>query len=432
MQAHVVSSESSKRTLRVEVSTDEIQPFFEEALDMFREEAQIEGFRKGKAPRHLIKSKFESQIEAEALQAVIEEYYRQAIDHTRTDAIDVGQIENLNYKRGEPISFDVVVEIMPEYTVTKYRGLEIEKPVHTVTQAEIDATIGQMRQHYATFKEIDQVRAGDEVTCDIQVLDEGGVAIIGKRYQDRRIPLTTRYVGQDFIDGLVGARVDDTRNLHVRNIGKKEDTEPDFQDFAVTVRKIEEVVLPAVDDEFAKDLGFKDLADLNQRVREDIEHRWSHETEHKVQDRLIDEIIKHNDLPSPEPLVRNAIARMIRMFQERSKMESVDEAYLSQTFRPGAIREVKWTLASRKVAEMENLRVTEEDVMEYRKHMALHNNVSVDEVKIDFKTDAERKRFDDFLLDKKTIKFLESVAHVQVVEDRPEESAETKKSDLIV
>lgn len=433
MQAQVVSTESGKRTLRVEVTLQEMQPFFDEALEMFREEAQIEGFRKGKAPRQLIKSKFEGQIEAEAIQAIIEEYYRQAIDHTNTDAIDMGQIENLNYKRGEPVSFDVIVETMPDYSVATYRGLTIEKPVHTVTDDEVEAAIGQMRQHYATFKETEEVKAGDEVTCDIQVLDAGGVPIIGKKYQDRRIPLTTKYVGQDFIDGLIGARIGDTRNLHVRNIGKKDATEPDSQHFAVTVRKIEEVVLPAVDDEFAKDLGFKDLADLHHKVREDIEHRWGHETEHKVNDRIIDEIIKGNDLPSPEPLVRNAIARMIRVFQERSKNPNIDETYLSDAFRPAAIREVKWTLARRKIAELEKLAVTEDDVLNYRTHMARHNNVSVDEIKIDFKTEAERKNFDDYLLEKKTVTFLESVANVTVVEDQPEkEPAEEPTSSLIV
>ncbi len=401
---------------------------------MFREEAQLEGFRKGRAPRHLIQARFEAEIESEALQAIIEEYYRQAIRDTGTRAIEVGQIENLQYKRGEPVAFDVVVEILPEYTLDQYKGLKVQKEVHRVTDGEIETTLLQLRQNAATAREVETVAAGNEVTCDIQVLDPTDVPIIGKRYTDRKIPLTTRFVGQDFIDGLVGAAAGDTRTLHVQNIGKQSEDEEDIKHFAVTVRKIEEIVLPEADDEFAKDLGAGSLEELKGKIRNDLEHRWAHEAEHKLHDRLVDALIQHNDLPAPEALVRASTQRMIRLFQARTKMENVDESYLTETFRPRAIRDVKWSLARRKIQEQEQLRLTDEDFTAYREHMALHNHVSVDKIQLDFKSDTEKENFEDYLLEQKMLKFLEQHAVVEEVEEalEPEPVPEEARTSLII
>lgn len=430
MLAQVVSEDANQRKLRVEISAAEMVPFFDEALEMYREEAQIQGFRKGKAPRDVVLKKFGEQINSEALPVIVEEFYKQAIKETNTEAIAIGQIDNVNFKKDQPMVFDVTVEIMPTYEVPNYKNLKVQKEIHDLKDDEVSSTIERLRENYSTMKISETVAAGNFITCDIQMLDHSDLPIIGKKFTDRRIPLTTQYVGQDFIDGLVGSKQGESRKLHVSK--GPEAKEGEHEHMMVTVRKIEEVQLPALDDEFAKDLGFESTEKLMTDVKTNLKKRWEDDSAKQLHERIIDEIIKNNDIPSPEPLVDNAIQRIGEMVRQRLKGQQVEDQYIIDRYRPAAIRDVKWMLARKKIIETEKMSVTPEDIDAYRDRMAEHNKVTKDQINIDFKTETEQKNFEDYLIEEKLMKFLESNAVIEEVPDTLSVPQEEKKSDLIV
>ncbi|MCB0832187.1 MAG: trigger factor [Bacteroidetes bacterium] len=414
MVVKVLSEDGTQRKLSVEVSADEMKPYFDEATEMIREEAQVEGFRKGKVPRDVIRRRFNEQIKADALPVIIEEFYKQAIDETNTDAIAIGQIEKLDFKPEQPLSFEVTVEIMPAYEVANYKGLQVRKEVHKITDDEVTATLEKLRDNYSTFKEAPEILPGFVCTFDIQMTDEGGVPLIGKKYTDRRFALSPQFVGQDFIEQMTGATVGSTRLLHV---AKGPDAkEGELEHMSVTVRKIEEVQRPELDDEFAKDVGLETFEKLRADVLDNLKHQWQHEEENQLNEALIDEIIKQNDLPVPEPLVDNALQRLAAMIRQRLKNQKIDDAYINERYRPMAIRDVKWMLAKKKILELESLKVEETDIEEYREHMAKHHKVEKDTININFKTNTEQKQFDDHLLDQKLMKLLRTHAVIEEVE----------------
>jgi trigger factor len=426
LQTQILSEESNKRKLHVEIGLDEMQPYFEEALVMFREEAQVQGFRKGKAPKDVILKKFGDQINAEALPVIVEDFYKQALEATKTDAIEIGQIDNVNFKKDLPLSFDVTVEIMPAYELPNYKGLKIQKEVHEVKDEEIQSTLEQLRENYSTTKEADEAAAGNFVTCDIQVLDHSGVPIIGKKYTDRRIPLTTKFVGQDMIDGLIGAKRNESRNLRVARLGDEIKDGGDHEHFMITVKKIEEVQLPALDDEFAKDVGMESLEKLKADVTENLHKRWQDDAARQLTERIIDEVIKQNDIPSPEPLIDNVLQRIASSLQSRLKKgQTIEPQYVTERYRPSAIRDVKWMLAKKKILQVENLSLTDSDFQAYREKTAKLNNVTVDKINLEFKTETERKNFEDYLLEEKLFKWIESQSEIEEIPDtqKTEETA---------
>lgn len=430
MLAQVISEEANQRKLKVEIPPAEMVPYFEAALEMYREEAQIQGFRKGKAPRDVVLKKFGDQINADALPVIVEEFYKQAIKDTNTEAIAIGQIDNVSYKKDQPMTFEVTVEIMPSYEVTNYKGLKVQKEVHDLKDDEVQNTIERLRENYSTMKISETVAAGNFITCDIQMLDHSDLPIIGKKFTDRRIPLTTQFVGQDFIDGLIGAKQGESRKLHVSK--GPEAKEGEHEHMMVTVRKIEEVQLPAFDDEFAKDLGFESLEKLMTDVKENLQKRWDDDSSKMLNERIIDEVIKNNDVPSPEPLVDNALQRIAEMVKQRLKGQKVEDQYIVDRYRATAIRDVKWMLARKKILETEKMTVTPEDIEAYRERMAEHNQVTKDQINIDFKTETEQKNFEDYLIEEKLMKFLQSQSVIEEVPDTLSETQEEKKSDLIV
>jgi trigger factor len=418
LQVNVLREEEAKRVLEVHVPLDEMKPYFDEALSMYREEVQVEGFRKGKAPKEIVLKRFGNAIEAEALETIISEYYKQAIETSKTEAIAMGEISNLNYKKGEPLSFEVSVDIMPKYDLTKYKGLELTRRVHTVTPEEVDQTIQRLRENHSTVKPVDTVSPGNIVYVDIQELDESGLAIIGRRFEDRRIPLTTEYVGQDMIDGLVGAGAGETRQLNVEKRGTETG---ERQRFEMTVRKIEEVILPELDDEFAKDLGLENVDALRQDVEKNLRERWEKESAADLKQTLINEIVKHNDLPAPEPLVHDNIHRFIDALKARAGQQEIDEKYVHESYRGTAIRDVKWALAMKKIIEIENVKIDDDDIQRYRQRLADQHKVTIDRIAVP--NADERRRLESHLLEEKIIGLIQS--HATITEAPYEETAET-------
>lgn len=418
MQVNVLREEEAKRILEVHVPLDEMKPYFDEALSMYREEVQIEGFRKGKAPKDIVLKRFGNSIEAEALETIISEYYRQAIEESKTEAIAMGEISNLNYKKGEPLSFEVSVDVMPKYELTTYKGLDLTRRVHEVTEEEIDHTILRLRENHSTLKPVESVSPGNIVYVDIQEQDESGLAIIGRRFEDRRIPLTTEYVGQDMIDGLVGATTGETRQLNVEKRGTETG---ERQRFEMTIRKIEEVVLPELDDEFAKDLGMDNVEALRQDVEKNLQKRWEEESANDLKLTLINEVVKHNDLPAPEPLVHDNIHRFIDALKSRAGDQTIDEKYVHETYRGTAIRDVKWALAMKKIIDVEGLTIGDEDIERHRQRLADKHNVPIDQVGVP--TPDERRRLESHLLEEKVIDLIK--ANANITEAPYEEAAET-------
>jgi len=433
LQAQITDTENNKRTIHVDVTLDEMKPYFDASLDMFREQAQIPGFRKGKAPKQMIKTRFASEIEAEALSAMIEEYSKLAVEATKSEIVAIMGIENLQYKKNQPLSFDFTVEILPAYTIANYKGLAVKKIVHEISDKEIEATIDQLRASHATVQERQEVRPDFVVYCDIQVLDASGLPIIGKKYEDRRIPLNTRYVGQELIDGLTGAKPGEMRKVNVTKVNA-DTQEETTEHYAFLIRKIEEIIIPPLDDEFAKDVGYENTDILRQQVVKKLTAEWENRTNQLLNDRLIDAVIQNNEIPAPEPYIKDSLRNIRENLKQRYKNPNIDESFVEEKYRANAIREVKWTLAKKKIIAAENLKVTDEDKQAYREKLAKAYNVDIETINLNFRDERERKQLEDQLLENKVLALLQSAAVIEEVKESFSEESEAQKpeSSLIV
>lgn len=432
MQAHIVKDENSIRTIHVEISPEEMRPYFEATIDLYREQAQVEGFRKGKAPRQLIRTKFEADIEADSIPLIVEDHIKLAIDTTQTQMVEIGEINNMNYKRNEPMSFDFTVEILPEFTIGNYKGLMVNKEIHAVQEEEINATIDHLRKEHATVREAETAAPGFVVYADVQTLDENLLPIIGKRYADRRIQLSPEYVNQDLIDGLNGVQKGEERKVTV-TVPAKDDQPEKKEYYSFAVNKIEEIVIPPLDDEFAKDLGQESAEKLREDVRNKLTAHWEAQTARLLKDRLIDAIIQNNEIPAPEGYIKNGLRQIKENIKKRYKTDTVDEEFINEKFRGSTIREVKWSLALKKIIEMENITLTDQDVENYKQELAQSRQVPVDQIRLDFKNEQEKKNFDDFLTEEKALALLKNHAVITEMHETFELSQKrAEASSLIV
>ncbi len=432
MQAHIVKDENNIRTIHVEISPEEMRPYFEATVDLYREQAQVEGFRKGKAPRQLIRTKFEADIEADSIPLIVEDHIKQAIESTQTQMVEVGKIDNMNYKRNEPMSFDFTVEILPEFTIGNYKGLIVNKEIHTVQDEEIDATIDHLRKEHAIVREAETAAPGFAVYADVQTLDENQLPIIGKRFADRRIQLSPEYVNQDLIDGLTGVQKGEERKVTV-TVPAKDDQPEKKEYYSFSVNKIEEIIIPPMDDEFAKDIGQESAEKLREEVRNKLTAHWEAQTARLLKDRLIDAIIQNNEIPTPGGYIKNGLRQIKENIKKRYKTDTFDEEFINEKFRGSTIREVKWSLALKKIIEMENITLTDQDIENYRQELAQSRQVPVDLIQLDFKNEQEKKNFNDFLTEEKALAFLKNHAVITEIHETFELSQKrAETSSLIV
>lgn len=432
MQSQIIKEENYKRTIRVEITPEEMKPYFDATVDLYREQAQVEGFRKGKAPRQLIKTKFEADIEADSLPLIIEDHMKLALEATKTEAVEIGDIQNLNFKRSEPLSFDFTAEILPDFTIGNYKGLVVNKEVHEVLESEITATIDHLRKEHATVKETDTAAPGFVVYADVQTLDDSLLPIIGKRYPDRRIQLSPEFVNQDLIDGLNGVKKGEDRKVTV-TVPARDDQPEKQEHYSFLVNKIEEIVVPPLDDEFSKDLGFESVDKLRDDVKKKLNAHWDAQSARLLKDRLIDAIIQNNEIPAPEAYVKNGLKQIAENFKKRFKQQTIDESFINEKYRASSIREVKWSLALKKLIETEKITLTPEDTDNYKNELALSRQVPVGEIKLEFKDEKEKKNFDDFLTEEKVLALLKShavITEIHETHDLAEKRA--KESSLIV
>jgi trigger factor len=411
---------------------EDMKPYFDATMEMYREQASVEGFRKGKAPRQLIKTRFEADIEADSIPLIVEDHMKTAIESTNTEAIEIGEIQNMNYKRHEPMSFDFTVEIMPAFTIGNYKGLMVNKDVHQVVEEEITSTIDHLRKEHATVKEVETAEPGFVVYADVQALDDSFLPVIGKRYPDRRIQLSTDSVNQDLIDGLNGVRKGEERKVTV-TVPAQGDQPEKQERYSFHVSKIEEIIVPPLDDEFAKDIGFDTVDKLREDVDKKLNAHWEAQSARLLKDRLIDAIIQNNEIPAPEAYIKNGLKQIKENFKQRYKTKTVDEEFINERYRASTIREVKWSLAFKKLIEMEQIKLTDEDVENYKNELAKSRQVPVDQIKLDFKNENEKKNFDDFLIEEKVLNLLKTNAVITEMHETQDLSRQrAQESSLIV
>lgn len=411
VRAQVIKDEQNIRTIQVEVTPEELRGYFEATVDVYREQAQVEGFRKGKAPRPLIRKLFAADIEADALPVAMEDFMRKAIEITDTKLVEIGKIANLNYKPDQPLSFEFEAEYLPEFTLTHYKGLRVNREIRDITDHEVEETILKLRKEHATVREAEEAQPGYIVYADVQQLDENFLPVIGKHFKDRRIPLTTEFVRQDMIDGLTGVRKGEERRLTL-DVSTPDDQNPKTENYAFTVQRIEEVVIPPADDDFARDLGFETLEKLREDVRRRLQLFWEAQSRRILKDRLIDAVISHNDIPAPEGYIKNGLEMVKSRFKKNYPKMEPDESYIQEKYRPSVIREVKWSLAMKKIVSAESLTVTQEDIDRYRLQQAQSRGAEPDQIQLRFKDDREKEEFDQFLLEEKVLRFLEQHAEI--------------------
>ena len=377
------------REVEVEVPADEVSKTYRTVTKRYQKLARIPGFRAGKVPESLIRSKFAKELRQEVLEALVSERFREELEKRKLQPISEPQLLNLQLNEGEPLKFKAAFEIMPEIDVAGYDSVRVAKPDVSLTDEEYESELARLMDSQATVEPIEEERAlqdGDwaeiqfrgEIQPLAQTVTEEGVAsttpdqapVTG---DDVLVEIGGKNTVQAFTDALRGTKPGQELSFEVSYPADFGDARLAGQTvkYDLTVKAIKKKLYPERDEELARQLGGVDTwEEFEKQLRERIAGRKRQALESQAKNKIIEELIDKYQFPVPESFVQQRVdARLERglraLAQQGMKpddMRKLDFGRLRAAQREEAEREVKATLVVDRIAAAENVQVTDDEL----------------------------------------------------------------------
>jgi len=428
MQVDVNTVNSYKRQLIVKIDPDELKEVEIHAINKIKKSASIPGFRKGHAPAGLIKKRFAESIKLEVMESAVSKFYGEALEKANITPVNQGTINNLKFdpdgsgKTG--MEFEIEIEVEPEIVLKKYKGLKVEKQVPVVTDKMKEEVVNNLREQYATIKELDEAEEGSYITFDAQLLGEGDVPVIGRKFDDIHIKLGSGEFDVDFEKELIGIEKGQQKVIRKTSEPKSKKEQPRLESYQITAKAIQEKNLPPFDDEFVQNLQDESIQTLNQlkeRINANLQKDIERRSREQFVSRLIDELLKENPFDAPASMVDHYLDHLVHDIKSQSKDREIDESALRKNYRAYAIHNIRWHLIKKKIVEMEKIEVDQNEIAELIDKMNF-----TEKQKKEFKhNDQFKNRIGEDLLEQKVIGLLESNA--EIIEVYPVDGSDSRQ-----
>jgi trigger factor len=415
----LTEGEKCKRTLKIEVTHDLVEAKFEEIYHKLRTEAVVPGFRKGKAPMTAIKSRFNKMAAKDALEELLDSSYADAVQQAGLDPVSYPKIVDIDFGEDKPLVYSAELEVKPVIKLEKYTGLTLRKPDEKVNDVEVKDLMEYMRRKNSSLETVNRPAAeNDFVLADLEVLSDSGNAVGEKEFKDVQLELSSGPVAEQFLKQLGGVNVDDQREVEI--VYPADHFDKRFAGsavkFLVRIKEIKQLNLVPMNEEFFKQFGesITTEEDLKAALRLDIEQRKTKKSSDELREEVIKEVIDKNRFDLPESLVDRFLNNVVEDYRERSK-GAVDEEELRNYYRPVGIRQIRWDILMREIAEKENIKAEPADIDAWLQRFADNYKMTLEEAR---KTVTDNRRIADVketILEHKVIEFITSNSTVETV-----------------
>ena len=397
MSLQVEKMEKNMAKLTIEVSAEDVEKAMQSAYQKAKGRISIPGFRKGKAPRKMIEQMYGKGVFLEdAVNAMIPEHYSKALGECELEIVSQPKIDLVQTEPGKALIFTAEVAVKPEVTLGEYKGVEVPKSEIEVTDEEVEAEVKKEQEKNSRTINVEDRAAqlNDIVTIDFEGSVDG-VPFDGGQATEYPLTLGSNTFIPGFEDQLVGAKVGDDVDVKVTFPEEYQAKELAGKEaiFKCAVKKIEAKELPELDDDFAKDVSeFDTLAEYKEHVKTNLVEKKENEAKHAKEDAAVDKIIENAQMDIPEAMLETQCRQMLDDFSRRMQSQglSMDQYFqftgmsaekMMEDMKPQALKRIQTRLVLEKVAEVENIQPTEEEVNEEISKMAEAYKMEADKLK---------------------------------------------------
>jgi trigger factor len=404
-----------KRSVEIEIPLDEVEKAKGEVTETIRGKARIPGFRPGKAPLPIIKTRFASEIRSEVLEKLLPQAFRKRAERDNLKVVGTPDISDLTFEADQPIRFKAAFEIAPEFEIGDYRGLPVQYEEPSVTEQEVDERLESMRESKADYVNVDPrvIEKGDFVLVNLK-----SVAGLAEPIEQDNIQIEVGAEDSipEFSANLTGMSPDETKEFDVNYPAdySQEKLAGKAVRFEITPKTIRRKEKPALDDEFAKDLGdYQNVGELRAAVRKSVTHEKQFAAQQIAKETLIDKLVESNAFPVPEAYVDRQIETQVRNQLRDLAGKGIDPnsikldwAKVKENQRDKAVRNVRAALLLDKVGEREGIHATKDEVDHEVQAYAKREREAVPVVRAKLEKEGALARIGDHIRTEKTIQFL--------------------------
>lgn len=415
MQVEIVEKDGLRREITIEVPADVVDAAYDKIFTEFRKNAKIKGFRPGKIPLSVIRTKFKQEATAEVVDDLVNKYFNEVVKEKKLAPVSKPVVSKVDIDEGKPLTFTVGIEILPEIDTIKLDDLIIQQPKIEVPGEEVDRVVEQLRKSHADIRTVERPAGPNDILiCSLEVI-EGDIDTGDIPLDNQEIDLDNEYTVREFRQGLVGVSRDDTRDITI-------DYADDYQDekfagksitYKVVVKEVKERVLPLLNDDFARQVGqSQTLLELRLDIRKHLEAEQRRAAFRAGKKTIVDQVTEQNPIEVPESMVASYLEGIIEDYRQQN--EKFDEAELRDKYRPVGVNAVRWYMLYHRLAEQENIEVSSEDTENWIKKFAENYRMDVLKAKEILAKTGKVSEIKDNILEEKVVDFLMARAGVRV------------------
>lgn len=387
--------------VKVTFTTEEWKNAQEKALEKLAKNVKIDGFRQGKAPMKMVKSRVgKAAILEEATDVVLKKSYAAILLDNNIQPVGQPQVQ-IDELTEDVLKVTVTAPVAPEVTLGQYKGLEVKKGTVKVTKKEIEAELANYQNQFAELiiKEEGTVENGDTAVIDFEGFKDG-IAFEGGKAENHSLEIGSGSFIPGFEEQVIGMKVGEEKEINVTFPEEYQSAELAGQEavFKVKVHEIKTKVLPDIDDELAKDVnidGIETLADLETYTKEQIKNKKQTEVESKFSDDIFNAVIENTPLEVPEAMIETETQTMLREVEQNLSQQGLNMELFQQLtgktmedmkaeMSEQAEKRVKFNLILAEIAKAENIEISDEEVDDEIKEIATYYGREFDEVKTIF------------------------------------------------
>lgn len=407
--------------LNIQIDAERVRAELDKAYQQLSRQARVRGYRPGKAPRSVLRHMFGARVAADVAQRLVDETYPQAVDEQKVQTVSRPAIESQAVSENEPFSYKARVEILPKIDSVTFEGLKVVRPSVAVPPEKIEEQLKAVQLANSVLEpapESHVASAGDVVTVDFTV-KVGGKEIKDANAENLDLELGRSAVLPEIENALLGKRPPFEADVDVQIPAAN--AHPELRGktavFSIALRDLKTRVLPALDDEFAKDLGeFDNLEALKKSIAEDLEKRAQEAADNTVAQRLVAELVKANPIEVPPSLVQQQLQVTEQEILRQSRAQGRGHQ-LSQELRRSLIQDseikVRAGLLMAEIAKAKGIQIGQADIEEGLKGLAEQTGKNLAKVRAEYATQQKREMLVGMILENKVLDIIEEAAQIE-------------------
>lgn len=370
--------ENNQGVLTVEVDASQVDTALDQAFKKVSKQVNVPGFRKGKVPRKMFEARFGVEsLYQDALDIILPSAYGQAVREAGIEPVDRPEVDVEQMEKGKNLIFKATVTVKPEVKLGDYKNLTIEPKEFAVSDEDVEAELKRMQERHAELVAVEEgaAQSGDIVMIDFEGFQDG-VAFEGGKAEDYSLELGSGTFIAGFEEQVIGMNIGEEKEIqvtfpeeyHSPNLAGKEAV------FKVKLNSLKRKNLPALDDEFAKDVSeFDTLDELKADLKKKLEEKAAQDKEQYVREQLVLKAAENAEIDIPAVMIEHELDQMVQEFGQRLQFQGLtldlyyqfsgmDESQLRDQLRPDATSRVRTSLVLEAIGKAENIEVAEEDV----------------------------------------------------------------------